>query len=463
MENFESRRCGGYRLQAIVALLAAILGCGPSSAPAAAPEQLDLAWVVLDAAGASHFGLYGYPRNTTPNIDSLAAESAVFERAYAQFPITTSSTGSFLTGLYPHTAVKARRLIAPSIATLLAPHGYRSAAFSENPWVRPSLGFARDFETFELRASMEGASSGQRDTTTTIDRALSWIEASPSRPFLLYLHLLPPHTPYNPPEPFAGRFRAPGQSPHWKFFEVTLGQRDYTADELRSAAEIDLRELPESQPDIELIRAAYDENLSYVDHQVGRLIAGLRSRDLLEHTIVVVTADHGEAFGEHEELFHGSSLYAEQIHVPLLIRLPAALPPARGRFDSVVELCDLVPTLLDLLEIEAPELDGRSLRPVLYSKGSTDSVARAWLEVKHLASVQRGDTKLIVGGDEPLLFDLASDPGETVNLARDRPELVEEMLGHLDAVGADGSATSDVEIDPKTRKELEALGYSIER
>jgi len=461
------QRSRGVTLAVVWALLFGSFGCQSERHGATPAPRANVVWIVLDAAGASHFGLYGYARPTTPSIDRLGGESAVFERAYAQYPSTVSSTGSFLTGRYPHEALTGNKVTAPTIATYLRAEGFRTAAFSENPWVAPTFGFAQGFDEFQSMSAPEGSVTDRRDSAATINRSIEWIEVNADAPFMLYVHIFPPHAPYDPPSPFEGNFRAPELRPQWPMLEVALGQRRVGAADLQllsklSTGEADLRTLAVTESDIELAKASYDENLAYADHQVGRLLEAMRELDLLERSVIIVTADHGEAFGEHAQIFHGSSLYAEQIHVPLVIRLPKSAGTLPGRWPTVVELVDIVPTLLDLQGIRVPDLDGQSLLPLIESRGEPpDEIARSWLYARDLAAVQLRDAKLITDGSRAQRFDLREDPLETNNLAGANAPSLEHLLVSITSGDGEPLTEHAVDIDESTKAELEALGYVV--
>ena len=442
-------------LLAVVPLFAC--GRGQEGRPARDEvDGLNVIWVVLDAASARHLGHWGATRPTSPKIDDFAQEGVSFDRAYAQWPATLPSTGSFLTGRYPPRVAGPWALVGPTISTLLHDAGWRTAAFSENPFVSRSFGFSEGFDEFhEVEPVRKEAhpvlDQARRDTARTVTRSLEWIDANSGSRYFLYLHLLPPHPPYAPPPPFGGRFREG---------ERYDGEFDGTAPLL---LEVLLGGRQASEADLEHLRALYDENIAYVDHQVGRLIQGIRDRGLLERTIVVLSSDHGEAFGQHGTILHGTSLYEEQIHVPLVIRFPPQFQPLPKRWRGIVELVDIVPTLLDALGIPYTDAAGRSLLKLLRANDTKLGTARAWLAspLDHLAAIIRPPFKLIVdeATGERELYDLDSDPLERNDLSQ------EVARAHLDRLEEELKAPTlrlqheTVQMDPKTAEQLEALGY----
>jgi len=411
----------------------------------------DVVWVVLDAAGARHFSFLGAPRQTTPAISALARDpkSRVFERAYSQWPSTLGSTASFLTGLYPPPDQIPNGFAAPTIALQLSEAGWRTAAFSENPFVARGYGFARGFDLFDEVPPQEPeahaiVSQSRRDTARTIDRAVEWLSVDGGEPSFVYLHLLPPHAPFDAPAPFAGRFRS---SDYRGPFD---GRVPLIADVFFGKASA-------SEEDLVQLSDLYDENLSFVDYHVGRLLDWLRDQERLDRTLFILSADHGEAFGEHGAFLHGTSLHDEQIHVPLVVRFPAEVPVGSRRVAQPVELVDVVPTILDVVGLPDRALPGTSLRRRSEGDPARPGLARAWLARKdeRWRMGVAGDTKWIVRkGEAPVLYDLRSDPDELAP----RPLARGEVL-----VGADREAPTvewnTVRIDRRVAKQLEALGY----
>jgi arylsulfatase A-like enzyme len=416
-------------------------------------EPIHVVWVVLDAAAARQFHLWGAPEKSTPHFDAIASEAVRFERAIAQWPATLSSTSSFLTGRYPNPLLPPQRLSEPGIASALRAAGWRTIAFSENPFVSEAHGFAREFGEFEAAPPLREESGlhdrARRDTRATIERSLEWIDREPARPFFLYLHLLPPHAPYDPPEPFAGKFQDP----------TYRGRFDGS---MEPVIDVMLARGNANQDDLRNLRLAYLENLAYADEQLGRLHAGLSERGLLGRTLLIVSSDHGEAFGEHGQVFHGSNLYDEQLHVPLLVRFPEHLRVPPRVVPENVELADLVPTILDAAGQPPLEDGGQSLLRVALGEEPARDTARAWLTLrsKLSSSYTKGDFKLILHPTtgERELFDLAADPGESRNEVDERPN----VAGYYEAALARPARTlrsEAVEVDGALRQQLEAIGY----
>jgi arylsulfatase A-like enzyme len=315
-------------------------------------EAPNLVLISLDTLRADHLGAYGYERPTSPNLDRFMEEGILFERAFAPSSWTTPSHASVFTGHHPlvHGAGGPRgfRLEGrfSTLAELARRQGYQTAAFTEGAAVAGQLGFYQGFEAYA-----NGTMQSPRPMATaekTFSRAMAWLERHGALPFLLFVHTYEIHWPYRAPAPYAQMFTGEGMA------VLTPGQ---VSDAFFIRSKLD-----ESQK--ASMEAAYDEGIAYTDAVVGSFLDGLRREGLLANTIVVIFSDHGEAFWEHGDTLHGLTLYDEQLHVPLFIRLPGEHPP-QARIERQVALVDVFPTLAELLgfEHEAPAYS-QSLRPL---------------------------------------------------------------------------------------------------
>lgn len=407
--------------------------------PAGTPNVLV---VVLDTVRADHVSAYGYRRPTTPTIDRLAAEGTLFERAYSTSSWTLPAHGSLMTGLRPrdHGATDARLSDRPTtIAATLSTAGYRTAAFSANlDWFTRRHGFARGFMTFgdffqsphdmigrtiygrmydEFAADRLGiAPLLTRVPATDINRdALSWLDRhAGSAPFFLVLNYFDAHGPYEPPQPFRRQFSATG-NPGGLLRDLTLRQRP-TLTPAQLQGEID----------------AYDGAIAYLDRQIERLLQDLEARHLKDNTLIIVTSDHGESFGEHDLFTHRTALYADLIHVPLVLRWPGHVP-AGTRVTAPVSLTDIPATLTDLAAVRAaPEMPGQSLASTWRAPDTASSrpypvqeLARMPFDEFNWVPAFKGAMWSVVAGNwhyiehETLgaeLYDIVQDPAERTNL-----------------------------------------------
>ena len=422
-----------------------VVAWGPVSlrgAPAGRQGPPSVVLVVIDTLRADRVGAYGSPRDTTPHVDRLlAGKGALFENAYAQAPWTLPSALSYLTGRHPgelfQPADEAPAIPAsvPTLAERLRRAGYRTGAFVANPTLHAGAGFDRGFETWwtppaEVASlTLPGAALNRR--------ALPWVEAHRGTPSFLYVHYLDPHDPYTSPALDGGR------TPFDPDYEGPV-----TGDQVHG---VYLGRVEVDAAGREHLSALYDSEVAYVDEMIGGLLAALEP-DLAD-TLVVLTADHGEELGDHGGWKHGHTLYNEQIRVPFVFRWDGRIP-ARRRLAGSVRLVDLVPTVLSAAGVELEgDLDGVDLLPILLG---IETLPRRAALAEHLsfgplrAAAVLDDWKLVLFNEtapfhptDPVqvatwprdrerlsrveLYDLAGDPGETVNLAGARPERVEQL------------------------------------
>jgi len=422
-----------------------LLAAGSSLTSWAAPANVIL--ITLDTTRADRMGFLGSRRGLTPNLDALARQSAVFLRAYSQVPLTTPSHATILTGTYPqfnHVSDLGSPLEKdlPYLPEILRRHGYRTAAFVGSQVLDPKSasapGFDRGFDTYDApfharRPGDDRYHSIERRGMEVVAQALGWLNRHPHGPFFLWLHFYDPHDPYDPPPPFKTRYAS----------------------------------------------SPYDGEIAYVDSAVGRLLAALRTRGLYQDALLVVVADHGEAFGEHGELSHGLLLYDDTVHVPLLIKLPGERAHHLA-VESRVGLVDIAPTLLQELGISPPPvMQGASL---LESKkgvasqaitarsrpaGAADRPEYAETDYPHRAfgwsSLRswRAGKYLYIDAPERELYDQSSDPGDLHNLAAGAPAVADAMAAQLEAFRRKTSRAGGAQtvLTPQQAAQLQALGY----
>lgn len=418
--------------------------------------------ILLDAARADHFGFLGYQRDTTPNADALFAESIVFDHAYCQVPDTKASVTSLLTAQYPstHRVWGMVKSLPPDTTTLgeaLQRGGLRTACFSANPHLSPEFGLDRGFDDFQeifLQARLsETATGGAVPAELVAGAAAEWFARRKEERFFAYLHFLEPHKPYAAPEPFLTKYRS-------------------EAEETSAEDQV----------------ALYDGTLSYVDHVVGQLLAELRRLGLLDTSIVILMADHGEAFGEHGEFGHVTTAYEEAIHIPLAIRLPSACGAQPAVRSEIISVTDLMPTILDLLGIPIPasaqgasrirllagETEPQPAIAISRSRGR-DPTGGLRQPEQVIYAVTAPRYTLLIGdqGRRLELYDRDSDPGQKNNLIEKSPEVAADLHRRFEQ-WAEGQATRPVvlggeeadapdaptaELSERTREHLKALGY----
>jgi len=494
-------RLRGLRMRGIpvCAWIAILVSIGWVRGPALANEAgdveaagPDIFVILLDAASARYFGAYGASSGSTPEIDALARRSVVFERAYSQAPTTTPSVASLFTGVRVTTHGAVREGFAPELVTLaetLRAGGFATAAVSANPNAGlPRTQLDRGFERFvgawKSRKDLagRGALAGQQEAhrgpaaRPVTDAAQQLQEGvRPGRQFT-YVHYLQPHQPYDAAAAFQREFPLDP--------ELGCGTQDTPWPRLRAQLEAANRSGSSARCLTSALEARYRANLRRVDSEVGRLLRWLVEQDRFVESLVVVTADHGEAFFEHGRFGHNVHLYDDMTRIPLILKFPDSDGIAPRRIASLVETIDVMPTLLDYLGIaRIAQLEGRSLMPEIRGGASgpegEELVMSSVTEVP-LHAIRRGDYKYIhaQGQERGELYDLASDAGEQENLVHERPELAQrlrERLGALTGIDFDAAqglsppvqepgeapqADSAIPLDPEIRELLEKLGYA---
>jgi len=430
---------------------------------AGAFEGRSVVLVSIDTLRADRLGAYGYGRPTSPAIDAMAAESLLFERCFSHSPKTAESHMSLFTGVLPtaHGVLNwstdraqrsSRPAGLPTLASLLRDAGYRTAAYTAGGNVAGALGFEHGFDAYvEAGAtSLELGRLGLEDL------------ARGQKPFLLFVHTYAVHDPYTPPPEHARLFVDPAYAGRivWDAARLRASLRNGAGWHQLHAAYWERADLRDPR-DVRHLSNLYDAVIHDMDAQLRPLLDSFR-RLLGDRAIFVLLSDHGEEFGEHAGFTH-NSLYQEVLHVPLILRLPGVAP---RRVPEVVPLSDVMPTLLDLLGLTTPEhVQARSLAPILSgAERRGRAVVSEWRE-EGRAAIRLGGLKYMRVEDERL-FDLDADPGETRNLlpsSRDRlyplrlglDRYTEASLS-LKARFGTGKAP---ELDPETRRQLEALGY----
>lgn len=415
----------------------------------ASPAGYDLLLIVLDTLRADHLGAYGYERPTSPFLDRWAAAGSRFATAISQSSWTRPSHRSLFSGLYP---TSRQGLASPPLAEVLWRRGYRTSALTGGAQLAYRFGFSRGFEIHRIERWVQA-----------VDRVVEELERNRRRRHFVFLHTYEIHDPYPHHDLVAGH--DPGRM--GEVFERATLQR-YGGD-LTPAEQ-------------EYVTALYDSGIRYVDAQLESLFARLGSRGLLERTVVVVTSDHGEELWDHGGWGHGRAMFDHQTHVPLLVHLPAALRRDRGLqaaagqvIGQQVQLVDLYPTLLELLGValEHP-IQGRSLVPLLAGgrmpRAAAFSESTYWgpLEVKSLRSERYKYMTAIpkkANSDRQgwtTLFDLESDPRETVDVSDREPALSERMGAAVEALTTGEEAAEEAvpkDLDPELEEQLRALGY----
>jgi len=380
--------------------------------------------ISLDTCRADYLSCYGYARPTTPNIDALAREGYLFSHAMTPIPLTLPAHASMLTGtIPPHHGKHENKDVYfdPShvtLAALLKKKGYRTGAFVGSQALNSQLGLNRGFDTYD-----DGFDQPERRAEEVNRSAFEWLEKQKRKPLFLFLHYYDPHDAYEPPEPFATTFK---ESP-------------------------------------------YAGEIAYTDHCIGEVVAKLKSLDMYESSLIIVTGDHGEMLGEHGEITHMYFIYQSAMKVPLIYKLPESSGPQR--IDDLVSIIDIVPTVCDLLDIEPPSvIQGKNLagyfsntQPELEDRHLyCESLYPTKYEANSLLGIMSKQWKYIQT-TRPELYDLQNDPAEQTNLVEAQPQrariLKDRLAQILEQTVRQGNAQEDTPLDEETLNHLHSLGY----
>jgi arylsulfatase A-like enzyme len=443
---------------------------GPQPRPSKRPN---LVFIVIDTLRADHCGSYGYPRNTTPNLDALGREGFLFRNAISSAPWTSPSIANMLTSQYPH-VLGIRKTAStmdprfPLLSEVLREHGYETHGIVSHSMLGPQIGFSRGFDAYDW-ASSKGAHI--RATSPEVSaKAIRFLKAKHNRPFFLFLHYFDPHAnflfheghDFNPSGHGAYTGRLVSNFPLKKLWRIR-------------------REL--SATDLLYLVSLYDSEIAFTDEHVGRVLEALRQQGLYDNSAIVITADHGEEFMERDWIGHFTTLYQEVLHVPLVMKFPDVKPRT---IDLPVGLIDVMPTLLQYLKVPIPEtLDGKALnldpggavasRPI-FSETFTD-VRQKFAKEEGLPPEQPIALKSIVLGRRKLIYDeqtesrnvydLSTDPKERNNLwAQRSPEdkrlalLLSQWMEYVAKKRQKGPEVNENELfTPEQREELKSMGY----
>jgi len=440
-----------------VGLVAVLLGACSSGAP-----EPNVLLITLDTTRADHVGCYGYGRDTTPNLDALAAAAERWTNAIAPSTWTLPSHASLFTGKFPssHGAhytpegnldlrqalptnddygrFRARGLARDerTLADRLRAAGWSTAGFVAGPWLKRAIGLDRGFEHWDDR-HIEALNG--RPATDVTDAVIAWLDArADDRPFFAFVNYFDPHEPFQPPGEFLDVFR--------------------TAADRRS---------PNTRSDVV---ARYDGEIRYMDHHLGRLLDDLRARGLWGSTWIIVTADHGQLLGEHasadvpEGLYgHGEHPpYQELVHVPLVIKPPGAAAPRV--VDEAVQLLDLPVMILERVGVATPADAQGQVPPIDHPILAENLPLATFAERGHWRAWFCAPWKLLWNSrGEHELFDLSDDPTERRNRIVQEPDRAAELVAGLERYLAElpppGPLDDRRRIDAETEKALESLGY----
>jgi arylsulfatase A-like enzyme len=494
-----------------------LAGCLQPESPVEplAPEPVrNVVVITIDALRADSVSWAETSFDTTPELAALAADGVVFDQAVTSFPGTTASMPSLMTGLYPsfegiddwnrftyhgfndfETAEEAERPAISNNLTMLAEtlrdHGYRTVGLNTNPNLTHHRNFDQGFTDYDdfgpyMTAARENREHPLEGAYPPVDvvmaKAVPKLEALAAEPFFMWIHLMEPHSPYLPPERFARV--SPRSFTDVPDIEINGVLYHYLHRQWGAAPEQishpSLDEIGITKDELtEHLLGLYEGEIRFCDDSLGTFFAEMERLGILDDTLVIITADHGEEFFDHGYVTHHfeSALAEELIRIPLLIRPPGGLAESR-RVPQLVRMVDLAPTVLDFagLAEAAASMDGVSLRPLIEGRELPAKTAFFSTIDYGIARTDRWKYRLEKPATEnepptELLFDIVADPMETANVAESHPEVLSELrdawagfAAHLADRAAQHSAgpsteALEAEIDPETREQLDALGY----
>jgi arylsulfatase A-like enzyme/Tfp pilus assembly protein PilF len=400
-------------------------------AGSSARDTCNVLLISIDTCRADYLGCYGYSRKITPNIDALAEESILFENTYSPVPITLPAHSSMLTGTIPpyhgvHDNSDYRLGESnETLAEILHKNRFTTGAVISAFVLHSKFGLSQGFDYYNDGIEKRGNADGfdERKGEDSNRFAFEWLDKHKSERFFLFLHYFDPHQPYTPPEPFASEFQ----------------------DNL------------------------YAGEIAYTDSCIGRIIKKLKELGLYESTLIIITADHGEMLGEHQELTHSYFIYQSAIKVPLIFKLPGR--SKAEKIDDPVGLIDIVPTVCGTLSIAMPaHVQGEDLSGYFSGKQRSSSDRHLYCEslspTRYNANSLLGlvtDQWKFIQTTRPELYDLAKDPSETTNLIDQQPHrarvLQDRLRQILEKSRRGGDFSGKAEMDEQDKNRLESLGY----
>lgn len=465
---------GTIPIALLAASLALLVACKD-----ARPRRPSIVFLSIDTLAAGHTSLHRYARPTTPQLEVLAREAVVFERARANAHYTTPSYVSQFTGLTPGcmrvdrdgfkqqfgrppTGVENWNIPAlrTTLTESLAAAGYRTAGFIDNLFAA-SPGIEQGFEVYDRTAAEITALDWEGGIRTVVPRALAWIDGLPrDEPFFLFLNVLDVHGPYLPPPGFSGRFAAKTVDGRQELLRVSSG--DICS--MRTIPRAAIAGLPPPLPTevtAASVTARYDEEILAVDHECGRFLEELRARGLFDDILLIVSADHGEAMDEPHNRYQHSTFVEDVLHVPLLLKLPGSKHGGQ-RIATPVQLLDLYPTLAEILGLDPPShLQGRSLVPLWEGR----AIPESWFfheGVELSSAVTDGEWRLIETRPEVApVHVLLNHPRGNAWAEAQFPGLREIDWGLEDLLGELASAGNLDDLRKRARKDIQGPFYEL--
>lgn len=457
--------------------------------------------IVMDTVRADHLSYYGYHRDTTPNIDKIAEQGTLYDNAFSTAPWTPPSHASVFTGKYPsHHKTMGRNVCLKTenttVAEVLSENGYRTLGVTCCQILGLGSGFEKGFSRFiEIRESsltglikrkgslakdflrkmIYGPDKGTYQATEEIKNFIKSNNKAKSSPFFVFVNYFTCHTPYDPPSPFKKRYCNEFNESRFYFQELLLNKTLKRTSEKISNSDIDfqrlkwiasggggfsfaVKEISVSEAEWKAVESWYDGELAYLDRQIGHLVDFLQEAGIFDNTLLIITSDHGENFGDHGLAVHPLCLYDSLLRVPLIISYPVSMP-RKKKISSVVSLVDIYPTILEAAKAKEHKanVDGKSLFPfgeqkihdfvcaeygALHTHGFgglqawslSSSTRNKLLKIdKGCKSIRNSRYKYILWDDKEELYDIRNDPKEQVDISSQHPEVIQELKKQLES------------------------------
>ncbi|OGL40550.1 MAG: hypothetical protein A3C43_01430 [Candidatus Schekmanbacteria bacterium RIFCSPHIGHO2_02_FULL_38_11] len=429
-------------------------------------KDLDIVLISIDTLRTDHLGCYGYSRNTSPNIDRIAKEGVLFKNVISSSSWTSPAMASLFTSLYTskhgviHGVMKEGKVYSQEvfsdslvrIPTVLKKHGYFTMGFSSNPHMTKALGFSKDFDIFVY---------GKYFNARKINKAALGFKKKnlpKNKKLFLWVHYFDPHWKYNPMKPWIDEYSKNITMKNFNEIKLKQNPKEFIME----------YKLKENKELIKFLMDCYDSEINFTDEALGNLLRRLNLDK--DKTLIIIVADHGEEFFEHNDFTHGNNLYNETLRIPLIIKFPRSMNVKGMSIKENVGIIDVFPTILDALNIpQESTFDGKSLLPLIVKRKGYDKrviMSELYRDKNTALSSNQGKWKYIhdYKDNKTELFDLETDKNEKINLADKNSDVKQLMESHivkfLDSLKGRSKIKREVITpDEKTIKELKSLGY----
>ncbi len=445
------------------------------------PIPQNLVIISIDTLRTDHMGVYGYNKSTTPNIDGWAKDAYIFPKTYTMTPLTfptflTLMTGKspFQTSVYNHINTNDMSKPTKTLATKFKENGYKTGAFVTNTILKPKITeIDQGFDTYNYN---ETSNTNDKEYNNTLNQSLNWLESNKEDKFFLWVHLMDPHFPYEPPDTLKCKFNE----------KMCSDLQTYTYEDLekrrKSLEKCHINNNEVSQKDIDIFQSLYDGEIYQADLMVGKILDKLKANHLNENTLVIIYGDHGEGFDHNYYFFHSEVLYNSAINIPFILKYPGLKPNGNNYQQTLIQNNDIYPTLLDIFRIshKESEIDGISFNNIFSgNKTNKDHPNRSTIYAMNMElskfTIIDGNYKFIYTlpnkifrclylNQEEELYDLVNDPNELSNLVKIKGDihnkLKQKLLDYLSSNPIQNYAIPrNVTLPEDVKAKLKKMGY----